>query len=100
MYLPNWMMSHLTLQPGQLVNIDYAGLPKATSLNIQPHSTELIMNLSDPKEVMERIFKDFACVAIGETIRVNHETQSYFIDIVQVKPKDAVSVLIERDCEL
>ncbi|KAL8096692.1 uncharacterized protein LOC141692183 [Apium graveolens] len=98
-YLPNWMMDSLLLEQGQVVDLEYIGLSKGKSLKIQPHSTKFIMNLSDPKEVMEKILKDFACVTIGDTITVNHENQSYFIDIVETRPKNAVS-LFETDCEL
>lgn len=53
----------------------------------------------NPKEVMERLLKDFACLTIGETVAVNHENQSYCIEIVEAMPKNAVS-LHETDCEL
>ncbi|KAK1367433.1 ubiquitin fusion degradation protein 1-like [Heracleum sosnowskyi] len=98
-FLPNWMMNSLLLDQGQVVNIEYNELPKGQSLKIQPHSSEFVMNLSDPKEVMEKILKDFACVTIGDTIMVNHENQSYYIDIVETRPHEAVS-LFETDCEL
>ncbi|KAK1387638.1 hypothetical protein POM88_015816 [Heracleum sosnowskyi] len=98
-YLPNWMMNSLLLQQGQIVNIECAALSKATFLKIQPCSTEFIMNLSDKEKAMERILKDFACVTTGDTIMVNHEKQSYYLNIVQARPENAVS-LIETDCEL
>ncbi|KAK1367435.1 ubiquitin fusion degradation protein 1-like [Heracleum sosnowskyi] len=98
-FLPNWMMNNLLLQQGQLVNLEYTELSKGQSLKIQPHKTEFVKNLSDPKEVMEKIFKDFTCVTTGDTIMVNHENQSYYIDIVETRPDKAVS-LFETDCEL
>lgn len=48
---------------------------------------------------MERILKDFACVTTGDIIKVNHENQSYYHNIVETWPRKAVS-LIETDCEL
>lgn len=99
-YLPKWMMDSLLLQQGQVVNIEYTELSKAKSLKIQPHNTKFIMNLLDPKEVMEKILKDFTCVTVGDTITVNHENQSYNIDIVEARPKKAAVSLYETDCEL
>ncbi|KAK1367377.1 hypothetical protein POM88_042938 [Heracleum sosnowskyi] len=98
-YLPKWVMNCLLVQEGQLINLEYAALSKGTFLKIQPHSTKFLMNLSDRREAMERILKDFPCVTAGDTLKVTHENQSYFINIVQARPKKAVS-LSEIDCEI
>ncbi|KAL1814230.1 hypothetical protein ACET3Z_024295 [Daucus carota] len=98
-FLPEWMMRNLSLEQGQLVEIEYTGLSKGRFLKVQPHSSEFVKNLENPKEVMERLLRDFACLTIGDTIMVNHENQEYYIDIVEAMPKDAVS-LFETDCEL
>ncbi|KAK1367379.1 ubiquitin fusion degradation protein 1-like [Heracleum sosnowskyi] len=86
-YLPNWMMNSLLLQQGQVVNIEYTGLSKGTFLKVQPHSTKFVMNLSDPKEAMEGILKDFACVTTGDTVMVNHENQKFTTPLDYKKPE-------------
>ncbi|KAL8096167.1 hypothetical protein AgCh_037206 [Apium graveolens] len=98
-YLPKWMLNSLLLQKGQFVNFECATLPKGTLLKLQPHNTKFIMNLSNPREAMEKILKDFACVTTGDTIRVYHENKNYYLNIVEARPKKVVS-LIETDCEI
>lgn len=99
-YIPDWMMRNLVLQDGQYVKIEKTGnLARATHMKIQPHSTDFVKNLSDPQAVLEEILKDFVCVTVGDTIMVNHEDQSYYIDIVEADPEDVVS-LFDTDCEV
>lgn len=98
-FIPNWMMNNLKLKPGQLVNIQNASLPKATYMKLQPHSIKFITSLSDAKDVLERILKDFCCLTTGDTIMIDHEDQNYHIDIAEAKPNMAIS-LFETDCKV
>lgn len=99
-YIPDWMMHNLLLLDGQSVKIEKTGkLAKATYMKIQPHSTDFVKNLSDPKVVLEEILKDFACITVGDTIMVKYKDQSYYIDIIWADPEDVVS-LFDTDCEV
>ncbi|GKB86923.1 ubiquitin fusion degradation protein 1 [Tanacetum coccineum] len=55
--------------------------------------------LSDHKSLLEKTFKDFACLTTGDTIVINHKGEKYLIDIVETKPSHAIS-LFDIDCEV
>ncbi|XP_071712207.1 uncharacterized protein [Rutidosis leptorrhynchoides] len=97
-FMPTWMMDNLRLRQGQLVNIKNTCLPKGTYIKIQPHVTKFI-TLSDHKTLLEKAFRDFACLTTGDTIAVNVEDETYMVNIVETKPNIGIS-LYETDCEV
>lgn len=97
-YIPKWMMESMKLQEGELVNIENTSLLQGTYIKLQPHATKFTM-LSDHKSLLEKAFRDFACVTTGDTIVINHEGEKYLIDIVETKPSHAIS-LFDTDCEV
>ncbi|KAI3793309.1 hypothetical protein L1987_35926 [Smallanthus sonchifolius] len=97
-FLPTWMMNNMHLQEGGLVNINNTTLPKGKYIKIQPHETKFT-TLSDHKSLLEKTFRDFACLTTGDTIVVNHGDQKYMIDIVETKPSPTI-LLFETDCEV
>ncbi|KAI3799876.1 hypothetical protein L1987_35181 [Smallanthus sonchifolius] len=97
-FLPTWMMNNMQLQEGGLMNIKNTTLPKGKYIKIQPHETKFT-TLSDHKSLLEKTFRDFACLTTGDTIVVNHRKEKYLIDIVETKPSPAI-LLFETDCEV
>lgn len=73
-FLPNWLMKNLKLQEGELVVLKNVALP---NMKIQPHKTQFINLTGDPKEILEKGFKNFACVSAGDTIIISHEYHQY-----------------------
>lgn len=97
-FLPDWMMKNLQLQYGNLVTLKSTALPKGTFMKIQPHTMKFL-GISDPKSALEAALRDFSCLTIGDTIMLTHDQNHYYIDILETKPSDAISVF-ETDCEV
>ncbi|CAN6337182.1 unnamed protein product [Urochloa humidicola] len=97
--MPRWMMANLRLDVGDAVHLrSAAALPKGTYVRIQPHAAAFL-DVSDPKAVLERTLRGFACLTTGDTIVVSHNGRGYHIDIVETRPAAAVCV-IDTDCEV
>lgn len=92
------MMQNLALEEGEIVNLKSASLPKGTYVKLQPHTTDFI-DITNPKAVLETTLRNFSCLTVGDQITINYNNRQYFIDIVEAKPRAAISV-IETDCEV
>ncbi|MBE7180433.1 MAG: ubiquitin fusion degradation UFD1 family protein, partial [Terriglobus roseus] len=58
-YAPYWLMQALALEPGDLVQVKSTDLPSGTFIKLQPQSPAFL-DISDPKAVLERAFRDFS----------------------------------------
>jgi ubiquitin fusion degradation protein 1 len=94
-YMPQWVMDNLLLGVGDLINLANVSLPKGTFIKIQPHSSDFL-EISNPKAVLETSLRSFTCLTEGDTIVIDYNGKFYYIDILEVKPDKAVSV-IETD---
>eukprot|EP01025_Chloroclados_australasicus_P000381 TRINITY_DN1020_c0_g1_i2.p1 TRINITY_DN1020_c0_g1~~TRINITY_DN1020_c0_g1_i2.p1 ORF type:complete len:390 (-),score=44.15 TRINITY_DN1020_c0_g1_i2:234-1244(-) len=97
-YMPYWMMQNLLLQEGDLVRLRNVSLPKGTYVKIQPH-TQDFLDISNPKAVLEKTLRGYTCLTKGDTFVVNYNNKKYYIDVIESKPGEAVSV-VETDCEV
>ncbi|PAN04375.1 hypothetical protein PAHAL_1G062700 [Panicum hallii] len=97
-YMPYWMMQNLLLQEGDMVFIKNANLPKGTYVKLQPHTTDFL-DISNPKAILEKTLRNFSCLTTGDSIMVVYNNKKYYIDIVETKPSNAISI-IETDCEV
>lgn len=92
------MMQNLALEEGEIVNLKSASLPKGTYVKLQPHTTDFL-DISNPKAVLETTLRNFSCLTVGDQITINYNNRQYFIDIVEAKPQQSISV-VETDCEV
>ncbi|KAI3436309.1 hypothetical protein D9Q98_002362 [Chlorella vulgaris] len=97
-YMPYWMMQNLLLQEGDVVALRSATLPKGSFVKLQPHSTDFL-DITNPRAVLETTLRNFSCLTVGDTVPINYNNRRYFIDIIEAKPADAISV-IETDCNV
>eukprot|EP00871_Galdieria_phlegrea_P004784 jgi/Galph1/5306/GphlegSOOS_G3988.1 len=91
-YLPYWMMQNLAVSEGELIKIRNANLPKGTFVKLRPQSSEFLA-ISDPKAVLEARLRNFSCLTQGDTIAIHYLNRNYFIDVLQVEPGNAVSII-------
>lgn len=98
-YLPNWMMDNMKLQEYELVRVTNVSLAKATYMKLQPHTKGFLDELSNPRAVLEAILRKFSCLTTGDTIMIMHNESKYYIDVLETKPSNAVSIT-ETDCEV
>jgi ubiquitin fusion degradation protein 1 len=74
-----------------MVNLRNIRLEKAKLIKIRPHETEFIMN-PNPRTILENNFRNYLCVTKGDTVTIRFNKKNYNIDIIECKPKDAVSL--------
>ncbi|XP_022971130.1 ubiquitin recognition factor in ER-associated degradation protein 1-like isoform X1 [Cucurbita maxima] len=97
-YMPYWMMENMLLQEGDLLHVKNVTLPKGTYVKLQPHTKDFL-DISNPKAILETTLRNFSCLTTGGSIMVAYNNKKYYIDIVETKPSNAISI-IETDCEV
>lgn len=97
-YMPYWMMENMLLQEGDIVQVKNVTLPKGTYVKLQPHTKDFL-DISNPKAILETTLRNFSCLTTGDSIMVAYNNKKYYIDIVETKPSNAISI-IETDCEV
>ncbi|XP_022763143.1 ubiquitin fusion degradation protein 1 homolog isoform X1 [Durio zibethinus] len=97
-YMPYWMMENLLLQEGDIVRVKNVTLPKGTYVKLQPHTKDFL-DISNPKAILETTLRNYSCLTTGDSIMVAYNNKKYYIDIVETKPSNAISI-IETDCEV
>lgn len=97
-YMPYWMMENMLLQEGDIVRVKNVTLPKGTYVKLQPHTKDFL-DISNPKAILETTLRNFSCLTTGDSIMVAYNNKKYYIDIIESKPSNAISI-IETDCEV
>eukprot|EP01027_Heterolobosea_sp_BB2_P013897 GEZU01019999.1.p1 GENE.GEZU01019999.1~~GEZU01019999.1.p1 ORF type:complete len:295 (+),score=66.54 GEZU01019999.1:71-886(+) len=97
------MLQHLRLQPGQIVTVRSATLPKGTYVKIRPQTKDFI-EISDPKAVLEAKLRNFSCLTKGDTIMIEYINRQYCIDIMEVASSSAPGTnaitIVEADVQV
>ncbi|KAI4357549.1 hypothetical protein L6164_001489 [Bauhinia variegata] len=97
-YMPYWMMENMLLQEGDIVRVKNVTLPKGTYVKLQPHTMDFL-DIFNPKAILETTLRNFSCLTVGDSIMVAYNNKKYYIDIIESKPSNAISI-IEIDCEV
>ncbi|CAK7329600.1 unnamed protein product [Dovyalis caffra] len=97
-YMPYWMMENLVLQEGDIVRVKNVTLPKGKYVKLQPHTKDFL-DISNPKAILETTLRNYSCLTTGDSIMVAYNNKKYYIDIIETKPSNAISI-IETDCEV
>ncbi|WEJ95478.1 ubiquitin fusion degradation protein [Yamadazyma tenuis] len=99
-YLPQWMMSTLELQPGQLVQISNCDLPLGRFVKIEPQSVDFL-EISDPKAVLENVLRRFSTLTVDDIIEINYNDTIYGIKVLETKPESSGQgiCVVETDLE-
>ncbi|GAY52846.1 hypothetical protein CUMW_145110 [Citrus unshiu] len=91
-------MENLLLQEGDIVRVKNVTLPKGTYVKLQPHTKDFL-DISNPKAILETTLRNYSCLTTGDSIMVAYNNKKYYIDIIETKPSNAISI-IETDCEV
>ncbi|KAG2224067.1 hypothetical protein INT45_004948 [Circinella minor] len=101
-YLPQWMMETLELEPNDLIEIKNTTLPLGSFVKIQPQSTDFL-DISDPKAVLENALRNFSTLTLNDTIQITYNDKVFGIKVLEVKPNfeehSGISI-IETDLEV
>ncbi|KAF5946909.1 hypothetical protein HYC85_017137 [Camellia sinensis] len=99
-YMPYWMMENLLLQEGDIVRVKNMTLPKGTYVKAATPYKRLLgyIPIQRPCD-LETTLRNFSCLTTGDSIMVAYNNKKYYIDIIETKPSNAISI-IETDCEV
>jgi len=95
-YLPLWMMHNMTLEEGDLVQMESVSLPVGTFSKFQPLSPDFL-DITNPKAVLENGLRSFACLTKGDVIAVQYNQKVYELCVLETKPGDAISII---ECDM
>ncbi|RPA84800.1 ubiquitin fusion degradation protein Ufd1 [Ascobolus immersus RN42] len=84
-YLPQWMMTVLLLEPGDLLQLKSCDLPPGNFLKLQPQSPEFL-EISDPKAVLENVLRNFSALTVGDIFSFEYNDSVFEIAVLEVKP--------------
>eukprot|EP01129_Flabellula_baltica_P009995 TRINITY_DN4173_c0_g2_i1.p1 TRINITY_DN4173_c0_g2~~TRINITY_DN4173_c0_g2_i1.p1 ORF type:complete len:510 (+),score=98.13 TRINITY_DN4173_c0_g2_i1:376-1905(+) len=102
--VPNWMMKNLFIEDGDSVQIRNVMLPIGEFVKFQPHSSELIeVNDNDKSKVvamLEWILPRYATLTLGETIEIPHNGKIYLMNILELEPNNAVTLISDPYLDL
>lgn len=99
-YIPQWMMQTLQLQPGTLLKVASCDLPNGQFVKIEPQLVDFL-DISDPKAVLENALRKFSTLTVGDIIEIDYNDAQYGIKVLEVKPESNNSSIcvIETDLE-
>ncbi|KNE68974.1 hypothetical protein AMAG_13850 [Allomyces macrogynus ATCC 38327] len=97
-YVPRWMMASLGAAEGQLIKITNKVLPRGTFVKIEPQSVDFL-EISDPKAVLERAFRNYSTLTIGDIISFEYLGKQRDVKLLEVKPANSVNIL-DTDLEV
>jgi len=82
-YVPSWILKNLKLSEGDIIDLKYVPLKKATKIIIEPKDNT-IFQFNDLKSTFEIILKNFICVTKGTTISITYENKNFELFIKDV----------------
>ncbi|KAI1324133.1 ubiquitin fusion degradation protein UFD1-domain-containing protein [Xylariaceae sp. FL0255] len=85
-YIPQWMMQCLQLDVGDMIQIKSTSLELAKMVKLQPQSVNFL-DISDPKAVLERAFRNFATLTKGDVFNFEYNDETYEMAVLEVKPE-------------
>lgn len=99
-YLPQWMMETLKLQPGSLLKVASCDLPNGLFVKLEPQLVEFL-DISDPKAVLENALRKFSTLTVNDIIEIDYNDTKFGIRILEVKPETSNKgiCVVETDLE-
>ncbi|KAJ2703187.1 ubiquitin fusion degradation protein, partial [Coemansia spiralis] len=95
-YLPQWMMETLQLDPGAAVEVINVALLHGSLVKLQPQSTDFL-DISDHRAVLENALRRFSALTVGDVIAIEYNGGEYRIAILETQPSPAAINIVETD---
>lgn len=86
-YLPQWLMNTLLLEPGDLLQVKSTDLPPGKFVKLQAQSPTFL-DISDPRAVLENVFRQFSTLTIGDIFTFNYNDTTYDMEVLEIKPEN------------
>jgi ubiquitin fusion degradation protein 1 len=80
------MMQTLLLDVGDMIQIKSTSLELARLVKLQPQSPAFL-EISDPKAVLEKAFRNFAALTKGDVFNFEYNDEIYEVAVLEVKPE-------------
>ncbi len=78
------------------MKVKNVSLKKATFVKFRARSVDFL-DINNPRALLEVTLRNFTCLTVGDTIKINHLGKTFEFDVREVQPNDAASI-IETDC--
>lgn len=89
--LPSWMMERLQISPSNsLATFKNISLPAGSFIRLQAQSLSFL-EITDPKAVLEHSLRNFACLTLGDRIKIRYNDEVYGLLVEAVEPESAGS---------
>ncbi|KAF9085898.1 hypothetical protein BGX29_001697 [Mortierella sp. GBA35] len=100
-HVPAWMMTSLSLSPGDQVMVKYAALPKGVWAKFRPLSADY-MEILDFRALLEARFRsNYTTLTRGEVLKVHQGTKEFGFVVEELKPEPGEAVCItDTDLEV
>ncbi|KAJ2613047.1 ubiquitin fusion degradation protein [Coemansia sp. RSA 1365] len=98
-YLPQWMMDTLHLQPGSSVEITNVALLQGALTKLQAQSTDFL-EISDHRAVLERALRKFSALTVGDVISIEYNDHEYKLAVLETQPSPSAINIVETDLKV
>lgn len=98
-YLPQWLMVGLSLEPGDLLQIKSTDLPPGKFIKLQPQSPSFL-DISDPRAVLENAFRNFSCLTKNDVFQFHYNDETYDIKVLEIKPDNDHHAIVTMETDL
>ncbi|KAJ1889864.1 ubiquitin fusion degradation protein [Kickxella alabastrina] len=95
-YLPQWMMATLGLQPGAAVEVLNVALLHGSLVKLQPQSVDFL-DISDHRAVLENALRRFSALTVGDIISFEYNAKEYQIAVIETQPSPSAINIVETD---
>jgi ubiquitin fusion degradation protein 1 len=94
-------MQVLELDPGDLIQIKSTDLPSGSFIKLQAQSPSFL-DISDPKAVLENVFRNYSCLTKGDIFTFSYNDQTFEMAVLETKPESSKNaiVVLETDLEV
>jgi len=80
------MMQTLQLDVGDMIQVKTTSLELAQMVKLQPQDVNFL-EISDPRAVLERVFRNFAALTKGDVFNFEYNDEIYEVAVLDVKPE-------------
>ncbi|KAK5096929.1 ubiquitin fusion degradation protein [Exophiala xenobiotica] len=98
-YLPRWLMTSLSLEPGDLIQVKPTDLPPGKFIKLQPQSPSFL-DISDPRAVLENAFRNFSCLTKNDIFQFHYNDETYDIKVLEIKPENDRHAIVTMETDL
>jgi hypothetical protein len=97
--VPEWILKSLFILEGSKCDIRCVNLEKGSFAKLQPHSKDFY-NIKNHKAVFENVLRHFTTLTEGESIPLRYGNRVYMVEILELQPSTAVSIVAEPYLDL